>query len=89
MARLFERRRKDGHVVVTLPEDAVTLLKQVISEVAQVVAAPPDGELRDRLYPSRAARATAAASDAADMPDPLTRTHDDTLLAEPAAGGVE
>jgi hypothetical protein len=51
MARLFERRRKDGHVVVTLPEDAVTLLKQVVSEVAQVVAAPPEGELKERLYP--------------------------------------
>lgn len=38
-------------MVVTLPEDAVTLLKQVVSEVAQVVAAPPEGELRDRLYP--------------------------------------
>lgn len=51
MARLFERRRKDGRVVLTLPDGAVTLLKQVVSEVSEVVATPPEGELRDRLYP--------------------------------------
>ncbi len=51
MARLFERRRKDGQVIVTLPDGAVTLLKQVLSEVSEVVAAPPEGELHDRLYP--------------------------------------
>ena len=51
MARLFERRRKDGLVVVTLPDGAVALLRQVLSEVSEVVAAPPEGELRDRLYP--------------------------------------
>jgi hypothetical protein len=51
MARLFERRRKDGAIVVKLPEGAVALLKQVVGEVSQVVAAPPNGELRDRLYP--------------------------------------
>ncbi len=51
MARTFKRRRRDGALVVTLPDAAIDALDHVLDELAAIVADPPAGEVRDRLFP--------------------------------------
>lgn len=51
MARTFKRRRKDGRIVVTLPEPAITVLGHVLDELAGVVGDPQAGAIKDRLFP--------------------------------------
>lgn len=51
MTRPFKRRRRDGKLVVTLPVPVVELLRQVVDELSDVVAAPPEGAVGDRLFP--------------------------------------
>jgi len=48
---VFERRRRDGLLVCTLPEPYAELLKQIVRELAEMIAAPPPGEVTDRLFP--------------------------------------
>ncbi len=51
MARTFERRRRDGRVVVTLAAREAQLLRWVLDDLAAVVSARDDGEIARRLYP--------------------------------------
>jgi hypothetical protein len=50
MARTFKRRR-DGRLVVTLPEEAVLVLRQVTDDLGQMVAAREPGPVTDRMFP--------------------------------------
>jgi hypothetical protein len=45
------RRKRDGRLVITLPAPIVEVLRQVVSEVGEVVASPPSGNVADRLFP--------------------------------------
>jgi len=49
--RLVRRRRREGGVVVTLPAPVAQLLANVVRDLGEVIAAPPPGEVRDRLFP--------------------------------------
>lgn len=48
--RIFERTR-DGTLVVTLYTQEVELLAMTARDMMTIVEEPPDGEVRDRLYP--------------------------------------
>ncbi len=50
MPRTFKRRR-DGRLVVTLPEDAVLVLRQITDDLGQMVAAREPGPVTDRMFP--------------------------------------
>jgi hypothetical protein len=49
--RTFKRRKRDGSIVVTLPDAARAILVHVLDDIASVVAEPPVGDVADRLYP--------------------------------------
>jgi hypothetical protein len=51
MGYIFNRRKKDGVLVCTLPEPYAELLKQIVRELAEMIAAPPPGDVTDRLFP--------------------------------------
>jgi hypothetical protein len=48
---VFERRKRDRVLVCTLPEPYAELLKQIVRELAEMIAAPPPGEVTERLFP--------------------------------------
>ena len=50
MPKTFKRRR-DGRLVVNLPEDAVLVLRQITDDLGQVVAAREPGPVTDRMFP--------------------------------------
>ncbi len=45
------RMRRDGTILVSLYAEEVEALRQVVDDVATIVAAPPDGDIGARLYP--------------------------------------
>src|ERR1700693_1517997 len=51
MARRTFRRARDGTLVVTLYVPEVELLAMTARDMMTIVEEPPDGEVRDRLYP--------------------------------------
>jgi Domain of unknown function (DUF2017) len=51
MGYVFSRRKRDGLLVCTLPEPYAELLKQIVRELAEMIAAPPPGDVTDRLFP--------------------------------------
>jgi hypothetical protein len=51
VAELFERRKKDRRLVLSLPAQAAVLLRQVILELGEMFAAPTPGAVSDRLFP--------------------------------------
>lgn len=51
MARRMFGRARGGALVVTLYEQEAELLKMTVHDMTGIVEAPPDGEVRDRLYP--------------------------------------
>jgi hypothetical protein len=51
MARRTFARTRDGSLQVTLYEQEVELLAMTARDMATLVEAPPDGAVRDRLYP--------------------------------------
>jgi len=50
VTELFDRRGRDRRLVMTLPAPIVELLRNVITELAEVVE-QPDGEVGQRLFP--------------------------------------
>ena len=48
--RTFKRRR-DGRLVVTLPQDAVIVLRQITDDLGRMVAAREPGPVTDRMFP--------------------------------------
>src|ERR1700686_438769 len=51
MARRTFARTRDGKLVVALYEQEVELLAMTARDMMTIVEEPPDGEVRDRLYP--------------------------------------
>ena|SRR5690349_17892142 len=51
MAELFERRKKDRRLVLSLPAQVAVLLRQVVVELGEMFAAPTPGAVSDRLFP--------------------------------------
>ncbi len=51
MARRTFKRARDGTLVVTLYAAEVELLVMTARDMMTIVEEPPDGEVRDRLYP--------------------------------------
>ena len=51
MGYVFNRRKRDRVLVCTLPEPYAELLKQIVRELAEMIAAPPPGDVTDRLFP--------------------------------------
>jgi len=51
MARRPFRRARDGALVVELYPPEVELLSMTARDMMAIVADPPDGDVRDRLYP--------------------------------------
>jgi len=49
VARTFKRRR-DGRLVVTLPAQAVDVLRQITSDLGDLIAAREPGPITDRLF---------------------------------------
>jgi Domain of unknown function (DUF2017) len=48
---LVKRRKRDRRLVITIPSVIVDVLRQVVTEVGDVVASPPPGNVTDRLFP--------------------------------------
>ncbi len=46
----MKRRKRDGRLVVTLHSSVVEVLRQVMTQLADVVASPPAGDVTDRLF---------------------------------------
>jgi hypothetical protein len=46
-----KRRKRDGILVVTLPEQVARLLGTVMRDLGDVIASPPPGGVAERLYP--------------------------------------
>ena len=51
MGELFQRRKKDRRLVLTLPAQAAVLLRQIIVELGEMFSAPTPGAVSDRLFP--------------------------------------
>jgi hypothetical protein len=51
MARRIFKRARNGDLVATLYEQEVELLAMTARDMVAIVEEPPDGEVRDRLYP--------------------------------------
>jgi hypothetical protein len=51
MGELFQRRKKDRRLVLTLPAQVAVLLRQVVVELGDMFAAPTPGAVSDRLFP--------------------------------------
>ena len=51
MARRAFKRNRKGFVVVTLLTEEVELLAMTARDMMTIVEEPPDGDVRDRLYP--------------------------------------
>src|SRR5258708_29068128 len=51
MARRMFTRTRDGRLVVALYEQDVELLTMTARDMTAIVEEPPDGQVRDRLYP--------------------------------------
>lgn len=51
MARRMFKRGRDGTLVATMYEQEVELLVMTARDMVAIVGEPPDGEVRDRLYP--------------------------------------
>src|SRR5450432_2210812 len=51
MARRTFGRKRDGTVVVTLYSQEAELLAMTVRDMITIVEEPPEGEVRDRLYP--------------------------------------
>ncbi len=51
MARRMFTRTRDGRLVVALYEQEIELLTMTARDMTAIVEEPPDGQVRDRLYP--------------------------------------
>jgi hypothetical protein len=51
VARRMFKRQRDGTLVATMYEQEVELLAMTARDMVTIVEEPPDGEVRDRLYP--------------------------------------
>src|SRR5258708_38637365 len=49
--RTFARSHRDGTLVVTLHAPEVELLAMTARDMMSIVEEPPEGDVRDRLYP--------------------------------------
>ena len=79
--RTFARSRRDGTLVVTLHEPEVELLAMTARDMMSIVQEPPDGEVRDRLYP----RAYLDPTEEAAQSEYDALVHDDLVRSRGAA----
>jgi hypothetical protein len=88
--RTFARSHRDGTLVVTLEAPEVELLALTARDMMSIVEEPPEGEVRDRLYP----RAYLDPTEEAAQGEFDALVHDDLVRARGAAlaaiaGGLE
>src|SRR3954469_11142068 len=81
MARRTFRRKRGGALVVTLYTQEVELLVMTARDMIAIVEEPPEGDVRDRLYPR--AYLDPTEETAQDEYDALV--HDDLVVARRAA----
>jgi hypothetical protein len=51
VATLVKRRKRDGRIVITVPAVIVEVLRQIVTELGEVVSSPPPGKVSERLFP--------------------------------------
>jgi hypothetical protein len=88
--RTFVRSPRDGTLVVTLYAPEVELLTMTARDMMTIIQEPPDGEVRDRLYP----RAYLDPTEEAAQGEYDALVHDDLVHSRTAAleaivGGLE
>src|ERR1700733_13226588 len=84
MARRTFKRTRGGVLRVTLYTQEVELLAMTARDMMAIVEAPPDGDVRDRLYPRAYLDPTEETAQGED--DALV--HDDLVAARRSALGV-
>ncbi len=84
MARRTFKRTRRGVLRVTLYTQEVELLEMTARDMMEIVAAPPDGEVRDRLYP----RAYLDPTEEKAQGEYDALVHDDLVAARRGAFGV-
>ena len=85
MARRTFKRARDGTLVVTLYAHEVELLAMTARDMMAIVEEPPDGEVRDRLYP----RAYLDPTEEKAQGEYDALVHDDLVAARRSAFGCD